>query len=180
MKKAAPATTPAAAPPLDPTDIRILAILQEDARTPNAVIGRRVGLVASAIFQRLRKLQALGVVQGHEARIDPRAVGLGLTAFVFVKADERVGNLGAALRLARLPEVQEVHHVAGEDCYLVKVRVADTAALGRLLREKVGAIGTVRSTRTTIVLETVKETGRLPLARSVEVRRSSRGTGIRR
>jgi len=153
------------APPLDPIDLKILALLQEDARTPNAVIGRRVGLVTSAIFQRLRKLQKLGVIRGHEVRIDPRAVGLGLTAFVFVKAEERVGSLGAAARLARLPEVQEVHHVAGEDCYLVKVRVADTAGLGRLLREKVGVIGPVRSTRTTIVLETIKETGRLPLPR---------------
>ena len=130
---------------------------------PNAEIGRRLGLVPSAIFQRLSKLSKLGVLLGHEARIDPRAVGLGLDAFVFVKADERVGSLETALRLAELPEVQELHHVAGEDCYLVKVRVADTAALGRFLREKVGVIGSVQSTRTTIVLETIKETGKLPL-----------------
>jgi Lrp/AsnC family transcriptional regulator, leucine-responsive regulatory protein len=152
-----------AAPSLDPIDLKLLALLQEDARTPNAAIGRRVGLVPSAIFQRLRKLQKQGVILGHETRIDPSAVGLGLTAFIFVKADERVDSLGAAVRLARLPEVQELHHVAGEDCYLVKVRVADTAGLGRLLREKVGVIGSVRSTRTTIVLETIKETGKLPL-----------------
>jgi Lrp/AsnC family transcriptional regulator, leucine-responsive regulatory protein len=152
-----------AAPPLDPVDLRILALLQEDARMTNAEIGRRVGLVPSAIFQRLRKLQKVGVILGHEARIDPLAVGLGLAAFIFVKADERVGSRGTALRLAKLPEVQELHHVAGEDCYLVKVRVADAAELGRLLREKVGVIGSVRSTRTTIVLETIKETGRLPL-----------------
>jgi len=130
---------------------------------PNAEIGRRVGLVPSAIFQRLRKLETQGVIVGHEARIDPLSVGLGLTAFIYVKSDERVGSRGAALRLARLTEVQEVHHIAGEDCYLVKVRVADAAELGRLLREKIGVIGPVRSTRTTIVLETIKETGRLPL-----------------
>jgi Lrp/AsnC family leucine-responsive transcriptional regulator len=65
--------------------------------------------------------------------------------------------------LAQIPEVQEVHHVAGEDCYLVKVRVADTEALGALLREKVGAVKNVRSTRTTIVLGTLKETHRLPI-----------------
>ncbi|HEU4402720.1 MAG TPA: Lrp/AsnC family transcriptional regulator [Candidatus Polarisedimenticolia bacterium] len=156
MKK----TTP---PSLDPIDLKLLALLQEDARTPNAEIGRRVGLVPSAIFQRLRKLQKQGVLLGHEARIDPRAVGLGLTAFVFVRADERVGRLGTARRLAKLPEVQEVHHVAGEDCYLVKVRVVDAADLGRLLREKVGVIPSVRSTRSTIVFETIKETARLPL-----------------
>ena len=153
----------AAVPALDPVDLQILAVLQKDARTPNAEIGRRVGLVASAIFQRLRKLEKLGVIQGHETRIDPRAVGLGLAAFIFVKADERVGSLETALLLAKLPEVQELHHVAGEDCYLVKVRVADAAELGRLLREKVGVIGSVQSTRTTIVLETIKETGTLTL-----------------
>jgi Lrp/AsnC family transcriptional regulator, leucine-responsive regulatory protein len=157
------AGTRSAAPALDPVDRRILGLLQEDARMPNAEIGRRVGLVTSAIFQRLRKLEKLGVIRGHETRIDPLAVGLGLTAFLFVRTDDRVGTHATALRLARLPEVQEVHHIAGEDCYLVKVRVADPADLGRFLREKVGTIGPVRSTRTTIVLDTVKETGRLPL-----------------
>lgn len=156
--------TAAVAQSLDSIDLRMLALLQEDARTSNAEIGREVGLVASAIFQRLRKLETLEVIQGYETRIDPRAVGLDLTAFLFVKTDEPVGDREAALRLAELPEVQEVHLVAGEDCYLVKVRVADTADLGRLLREKVGVIGSVQSTRTTIVLETVKETGKLPLA----------------
>ena len=154
---------PTAAPSLDPVDLKILALLQEDARMPNAEIGRRVGLVASAIFQRLRKMEKLGVIVSHEARIDPRAVGLGLAAFIFVKADDRVGSHQTARRLAKLPEVQELHHVAGEDCYLVKVRVPDAEGLGRLLREKIGVIGSVRSTRTTIVLETIKETGRLPL-----------------
>ena len=152
-----------AAPSLDSVDQQILTLLQEDARMPNAEIGRRVGLVASAVWERLRKLRKLGVILGYEARIDPRAVGLGLAAFIFVKADERVGSLKTAHRLAKLPEVQELHHVAGEDCYLMKVRVADAAELGRLLREKVGVIGSVMSTRTTIVLETIKDTVRLPL-----------------
>jgi Lrp/AsnC family leucine-responsive transcriptional regulator len=70
--------------------------------------------------------------------------------------------------LARIPEAQEVHHVAGEDCYLVKVRVADTESLGTLLRERIGAIKSVRTTRTTIVLGTVKETYRLPVGVDTE------------
>jgi len=59
-----------------------------------------------------------------------------------------------------------VHHVAGEDCYLVKVRVPDAEAVGRFLREQIGVIESVRSTRTTIVLETLKETAKLPLERA--------------
>ncbi len=147
----------------DAIDLKILSILQGDARTSNAEIARRVGMAPSAILERVRKLEARGILSGYEARIDPHVLGLGLLAFVFVRAEEGVWGKEAAVRLAALPGVQEVHHIAGEDCYLVKVRAADTEALGRLLRERFAAIKSVRSTRTTIVLETVKESGRLPL-----------------
>jgi Lrp/AsnC family leucine-responsive transcriptional regulator len=82
---------------------------------------------------------------------------------VFVRSSERAGGVGTAQQIAQIPEVLEVHHVAGEDCFLVKLRAADTEDLGRLLREKFGTIPTVTSTRTTIVLETVKESAVLPL-----------------
>jgi Lrp/AsnC family leucine-responsive transcriptional regulator len=152
-------------PVLDDSDVAILALLQEDARTTNADIGRQVGLVPSAIFQRLRKLERRGVILRHETRIDAHSVGLGLAAFVFVKLDEPLGSHEAARRLAEIPEVQELHHVAGEDCYLLKVRVRDTQALGEFLREQLGRLDSLESTRTTIVLETLKETARLPLPR---------------
>jgi Lrp/AsnC family leucine-responsive transcriptional regulator len=148
----------------DAVDMQIMAILQAKARTSNAEIARRVGMAPSAILERIRKLEARGTIAGYEARIDPHALGLGLLAFVFVRAEEGVWGKETAERLAELPGVQEIHHIAGEDCYLVKVRAADTESLGRLLRERFAAIGSVRSTRTTIVLETVKESGCLPLA----------------
>jgi len=130
-----------------------------------------VGLAPSATLERLRKLESRGLIRDYVARIDPRPLGFGLLAFVFVKSDERIGAPETAAQLAAIREVQEVHHIAGEDCYLVKVRTAGPEQLGRLLREKFGAIGSVRSTRTTIVLETVKEDPRLPVpvtARPVE------------
>lgn len=148
---------------IDGIDIQIANILQHDARTSNAEIARKLGMAPSAIFERIRKLEARGIIQGYHAAIAPRAVDLGLLAFIFVRADERPGAGDAGHELARMPEVQEVHHIAGEDCYLVKVRVADTEALGHLLRERFGHIDCVRSTRTTIVLSTVKETALLPL-----------------
>ncbi len=147
---------------IDNIDDRILTILQQDARTSNAEIARRIGMAPSAVFERIRKLEERGVITGYFARIDPRARGLGLLAFVFVRASERGGEPETRTRLAELAEVQEVHHVAGEDCFLVKVRAADTESLGRLLRDRIGAIETVHGTRTTIVLETVKETTELP------------------
>ena len=149
---------------MDGTTLEILNILQSDARTPNAEIARRVGLAPSAVHERVRKLEERGIVRGYSARLDPRPLGLGLLAFVFVKAEERVGSDDTAEQLAAIPEVQEVHHIAGEDCFLVKVRAADTESLGVLLRDRIGRLSTVRSTRTTIVLHTVKEDPSLPIA----------------
>jgi Lrp/AsnC family leucine-responsive transcriptional regulator len=148
---------------IDDIDLHILALMQENARISNAEVARQVGLAPSATLERLRKMEARGLIRDYVTRIDPRPLGYGLLAFVFVRSDERIGEPETALRLAAIPQVLEVHHIAGEDCYLVKVRAADPEQLGRLLREKLGAIGSVRSTRTTIVLETVKEDPRLPL-----------------
>ena len=148
---------------IDEIDATILNILQSNARTSNADIARQLGMAPSAIFERVRKLEARGTLSGYEARIEPQAVGAGLLAFIFVRAHERVGSLYTGSLLADIPGVQEVHEIAGEDCYLVKVRVADTDALGKLLRERVGSLDTVSSTRTTIVLQTVKESAQLPI-----------------
>jgi len=142
---------------LDGTDRQILDVLQKNARTSNAEIARRVGKAPSAVLERIRKMEARGVIQGYEVRINPKALGHGLTAFTFVHAEDAVGSVRSGRELAELPEVLEVHHTAGQDAYLIKSRVEDTEALGMLLR-KIGHIESVRDTRTTIVLTTVKET----------------------
>jgi Lrp/AsnC family transcriptional regulator, leucine-responsive regulatory protein len=142
---------------IDDIDRKLLNILQEDARISNAELARRVGMAPSGILERVKKLEERGLIRGYQARLDSKKLGSGLVAFAFVKSDERVGGIESAESLAAIPEVQEVHHIAGEDCYLIKIRVADVEALGKLLREKVGVIPSIRSTRTTIVMETVKE-----------------------
>ena len=148
---------------IDDINLQIMKILQENARTTNADIARQIGMAPSAVFERIRKMEAQGLIRGYEARLDPQALNMGLTAFVLVRAEERPGSMMSGKQLAEIPEVQEVHHVAGEDCYLVKVRAANTEDMGRLLRERFGAIEAIRSTRTTIVLSTLKETAQLPL-----------------
>jgi Lrp/AsnC family leucine-responsive transcriptional regulator len=148
----------------DDTDLAILELLQANARISNADIARQLDMAPSAILDRIRKLEQRGVIEGYLTRINPVAVGLGLTAFILVRTEERVGSAAIGQALARQPEVMEVHHVAGEDCYLVKVRVPDTEALSHLLRERFGRLKGVRSTRTTIVLSTVKEAAGLPLS----------------
>jgi Lrp/AsnC family leucine-responsive transcriptional regulator len=153
---------------IDEIDRRIIEILQNEARTPNAEIARQIGMAPSAIHERIRKLEERGVIEGYVAKIQPRALGAGLLAFVFVHANERIGARETARALAEIPEVLEVHHIAGEDCFLTKVRTADTEALGELLNSRLGAIPTIDSTRTTIVLGTVKESTRIPTAIAAE------------
>lgn len=149
----------------DSIDEQILTMMQENGRVAQAEMARAVGLAPSAVLERMRKLESKGVVRGFTAVLDPRAVDLGQLAFVAVRVSgtgEQEENAGA--RLAAVAEVLEVHHVAGEDCYLLKVRTRDAQHLGTLLRQRLGRIPGVVSTRTTVVLETVKETSRLPLA----------------
>ncbi len=147
---------------MDAVDFRLIRILQEDARTPNAEIARQLEMAPSAILSRIRKLEARGVLTGYEAQIDPSCVDVGLLAFIFVGVNE-FGEMRSGKLLAAIPEVLEVHHVAGDDCWLVKVRTRDTASLGKLLNATIGTIPNVTSTRTTIVMDSVKETGRIPL-----------------
>jgi Lrp/AsnC family leucine-responsive transcriptional regulator len=155
---------------LDDTDLQILDLLQANARETQVEISRAVGLAPSAVLERIRKLEARGILRGYAAQIDPKALGLGLLAFVAVRSEEAGSENRIAQALAELPEVLEAHHVAGDDCYLIKVRVRDAEHLGQLLRTRISRVPGVRSTRTTIVLETVKETPRLPITRREEAR----------
>ncbi|MGE0641717.1 MAG: Lrp/AsnC family transcriptional regulator [Thermoanaerobaculia bacterium] len=148
---------------MDEKDLQILTILQNDARTSNAAIARRLGMAASAVLERIRKLEQKGVILGYHARLDPDALGSGLLAFVHVQVDDRQEEESTGELLSRLPQVQEVHHIAGEDCYFVKLRCSSTAELGRILQHDLGAFSSIRRTRTTIALGTLKETLALPV-----------------
>lgn len=148
---------------LDDVDLQILELLQDNARIANAEIARSVGLTPPAALERIRKLEKKGVVRGFHARLDPTQLGRAMLAFVLLRTNETLDDPDTSDAISRLPEVQELHHVAGEDCYLLKVRVASPKDLGLFLRRKLGKIPTVLSTRTTVVLETVKEDPRLAL-----------------
>ena len=153
---------------IDDIDAIILDKLQDNARETQADIARAVGLAPSAVLERVRKLEARRIIRGYSADLDPVVLDRAMLAFVAVRSVEGPSDDSVARQLAVLPEVLEVHHVAGDDCYLIKVRTKDAEALGLLLRTTIGRIPGVRSTRTTIVLETVKETSRLPIARQTE------------
>lgn len=128
-------------------------------------VARAVGLAPSAVLERMRKLEARGAVRGYAALVDPHVVDQRMLAFVAVRTSA-VGDEERAVaeQLAAIPEVLEVHYVAGDDCLLLKMRARDAEHVGELLRHQVSAVPGVRSTRTTIVLGTVKESPRLAIA----------------
>lgn len=152
---------------IDEKDGRILEILQRDGRVTNVELARAVELTPSATLERVRKLEERGLIKGYMAMLNPHELGLGLLAFIFVRADDADDVLGraesTAEALAALPSVQELHHLAGDDCFLVKIRARDTDDLYRILRDDFGKFKTIRGTRTTIVLKTVKESAGLAL-----------------
>ena len=153
---------------IDEKDARILEALQKDGRMTNVELARAAELTPSATLERVRKLEERGLIRGYMALLDPHSLELGLLAFIFVRVDDREDIMGeadsTAEALAALPSVQELHHLAGEDCFLIKVRARDTDDLYRILKEEFGQFKTIRSTRTTIVLKTVKETPRLSVS----------------
>lgn len=142
-------------------DNKILNILQGNSRTTNAEIARQVNMAPSAVLERIRRLEKRKVIKKYTVQINPVEVRRGLLAFIQVKANGPVVDLKVAKEISKITEVQEVHIVAGEDSYLVKVRVENPEALTQLLRTKFASIKSIRTTNTTIVLETVKETSEL-------------------
>jgi Lrp/AsnC family leucine-responsive transcriptional regulator len=136
-------------------DRKILLLLAEDGRMSFTDLARQTGLSVSATHQRVRRLERRGLIRGYTAVINPADAGLPLTAFVSIKPFDPAAADDAPERLAHLSAIEACHSVAGEENYILKVRVASPAALENLLSE-IRAAANV-STRTTIVLSTPYE-----------------------
>ncbi|MGH2677046.1 MAG: Lrp/AsnC family transcriptional regulator [Actinomycetota bacterium] len=135
---------------MDPKDRAIVEVLQEDARSTYAQIGARVGLSASTVHDRVRKLERRGIIRGYRASVDPRAVGLDVTALVSVMPLDPSQPDDLPDRVVEFSEVEDCYSVAGHENYILKVRTRTTGDLEDLLRrirEKAGV-----QTRTTVVL----------------------------
>jgi Lrp/AsnC family leucine-responsive transcriptional regulator len=138
---------------------QILRLLAADGRVSFTELARQTGLSVSAIQQRVRRLEERGAIRGYSAVIDPDAAGLPLTAFVSIKPFDPAAPDDAPDRLAHLDAIEACHSVAGDENYILKVRVAGPAELEELLQQIREAANV--STRTTIVLSTPYEGRRL-------------------
>lgn len=143
---------------LDDIDHRLLALLQQDDRTPVAELGKTLGVAASTLNDRIRRLVKLGVVKGFQAQLDPQKVGLDLLAFVFVGWSDPDTEARFLAAMAAAPAVQEVHHVTGAWNYLIKVRLPTTRDLEGFFAEVLKVVPGVQRTETLIALSSPKET----------------------
>jgi Lrp/AsnC family leucine-responsive transcriptional regulator len=152
-----PAEPPAggAHPPAPDVDRTLLSALARDGRASFTDLAERVGLSVSAVHQRVRRLEQRGLITGYAARLNAKALGLPLTAFVSITAIDVAQPDDAPARLAHLPAIEACHSVAGAESYILKVRVASPDALEALLQE-IRAAANV-TTRTTVVLSTFYE-----------------------
>ncbi len=141
--------------PLEDTDRLIVRALIEDGRLSYTELAERVGLSVSAAHQRVRRLEQRGVIRGYRADLDAEHLGLPLTAFVSIKPIDPAAADDAPARVAHLAAIEACHSVAGDESYILKVRVQNPAALEVLLQD-IRAAANV-STRTTVVLSTPYE-----------------------
>jgi Lrp/AsnC family leucine-responsive transcriptional regulator len=116
---------------IDNIDREILSILLRAAATSKAEIARRVGLAASAVSERMRRYEEDGIVEGYEARLNGRALGMPLLAYVFVRELKPNSGIDTAKALSRVTGVEEVHKIAGEDCSLSKYAPRELKNLAR-------------------------------------------------
>jgi Lrp/AsnC family leucine-responsive transcriptional regulator len=143
----------------DVLDREILRLLRQDGRMPVASIAKEVGLSGPSVHERIKKLEQRGIIAGYTAILEPQLLNRPHVAFVMVTLSE--GNEFAiddpiVARICEEPDVLEFHRIAGEDCYLIKVRSATNKELEKLLR-RIRKIRGVARTRTTIVLSTELE-----------------------
>jgi len=144
---------------MDQTDQKILRVLQADARASLQEIGQAVGLSASPCWERIRKLQQAGVIEGYTVRLNARALGYNDTVLVQVTLDSHSDNTLEKFgeTLAAIPEVVEAYLVSGDYDYLLRIAVRDTRDYERLLREKLYRIKGIRHSKSSFVLRTLKK-----------------------
>jgi Lrp/AsnC family leucine-responsive transcriptional regulator len=146
---------------LDETDLRLLALLQDDGLQSMAELSKVIGVAPSTLNDRVKRLGRLGVIVGTHAHVDPQALGLNLLAFVFVGWSDGNVETDFLKKIAAAPQVLECHHVTGGWNYLLKVRVRDTRALEAFLGDELKQVKGLQRTETLIALSSPKETSRL-------------------
>jgi Lrp/AsnC family leucine-responsive transcriptional regulator len=148
---------------VDELDYKVLYVLQRNGRITWSELAKELGLSNPATAERVRRLEEQGLINGYTALIDPFRVGCELTAFVGVTLERPEHRAPFLKCIGQLEEIQECHHVAGDDDYLLKIRCRNTRDLDRIISQEIKGLSGIVRTRTTIVMDTCKETPVVPL-----------------
>jgi Lrp/AsnC family transcriptional regulator, leucine-responsive regulatory protein len=135
---------------MDETDFQILKILQKKARIPNVEVARTIEMAPSAVLKRIKKLETKGAIEEYEVRLNPDMFNCAMIAFIHVVVADPGKILETGKKNAEIDQVQEVHYMAGEDCLLAKIRVADNTELEAILRTQITCLKPVVGTKTLI------------------------------
>lgn len=149
--------------PLDRIDRKILTTLQDNGRISNVELARAVNLSPTPCLERVRRLESAGYIEGYSARLSAEKLGMGLTVFVQLTLDRTKPDVFDRFReaVAEIPEITECHMVAGGFDYLIKIRTSDMNAYRNMLGDRLAALKSVLTTHSYVVMEEVKNDGRL-------------------
>ena len=144
---------------LDKTDLKILKLLQQNARIPMTELAEKVGLSTTPVTERVRRLERDHFITGYHAHLNPHALGQSLLAFVEIKLRSKSGNIFEDFRreVMHIPQILECHLVSGEYDYLIKVRLPDMSAYRDMLGNILLQLPAAAESRSYVVMEEVKE-----------------------
>lgn len=158
---------------IDQIDLKILSILQNSGRSRLADIADEVELSAPAVLERVKKLEANGVIKGYQALLDGKKVGKDITAFIGVSIGNQQDINKFATQMLRNPDVLECHHITGDESFILKVKSANTTSLEKLLGE-IRSVEGVTRTVTRVVLSTAKESQMFDLTQGITESQNSK------
>lgn len=148
---------------MDSLDYKIISAIMNNGRITWSELAGLLGLSSPAAADRVRRLEEQGIITGYTALIDAESAGYGLSALIAVSLERPEHRQGFIDLIMKLPEIQECHHTAGDDDYILKLRCRGTRDLDRIISEEIKGLPGIVRTRTTIILGTVKETPNIPL-----------------
>jgi len=159
---------------LDAIDVEILRLLQQDGRISNTELAQRVGLAPPTVLRRVKLLEEHGYIKGYTTLVNPLKLGLTVTAFIFIETAAGCNLVETEAFLRQLPGVQELHHLIGEWCFLLKVRTTSPQTLEQLVYLQLRNHPHVRRTLTTLATSSPFETTALPLPTALGVEQAVR------
>ena len=146
---------------MDKIDQKILKILQKKARIPNVDVARKIKMAPSAVLGRIKKLEDRGIIDGYEVRLNPDHFNQSMVAFIQITLKDITIIQGTCKIITDIKQVQEVHHLAGQDCIMIKLRAAGPRELEKILRREINTIENILNTKTLIALATYKESAQI-------------------